>query len=207
LVKNTGRYGDRKPTTRYFEAAPCEGPGCTNVIPAGDYPAQRTRSFCSDTCRNRDSASAYIVGKCRHCSQDILGRKDETGRKQFCTDVHRYEFLRERVLGPTGCFRPLVEEYLGGDAKNNYKPSTLPTVQTSVAKFFRFAVSHGITDVREVRSSTITQFIAEEQKRGVVHRTYVGHVSTLFGWLIDEGRYAGANPVIPRRPLPELGRA
>jgi integrase len=204
-ARNTGRFGDRKPSKRYFEAAPCEGPGCTNVVPAGDYPAQRMRSFCSDSCRNRDSASAYIVGKCRHCDQDILGRKDQPGKKLFCNETHRYEFLRERVLGPTGSFRPIVEEYMAGDAKNHYKASTIPTVQCSVAKFFRFAFAHGITDVRQVRSSTITQFIAEELERGTISRVYVGHLSTFFGWLIDEGRYDRVNPIIPRRHYKKLG--
>lgn len=203
-ARQTGRFGDRKPSMRYFEATPCEGPGCPNVVPAGDYPAQRTRSFCSDSCRNRDSASAYIVGKCRHCGGDVLGRKDETGKKQFCTEAHRHEFLREQVLGPTGGFRPLIVEYMEGDAKNNYKRSTIPTVRTSIAKFFRFAVTHGITDVRQVRPSTITNFIAHETERGVFCRTYVGHIATFFSWLISDERYDRANPVIPRRHYQNL---
>jgi integrase len=207
-ARSTGRFGDRSPSTKFFDAARCEGPGCQNIIPAGIYPSQRKRSFCSDKCRNRDFAAGYVVGTCKcGCGQTVLGRKDEAGKKQFLDDEHYYRFVHERQLGGTGCFRPLIEEYMGGDAKNTYKSSTLPTVQCSVAKFFRFAVRGGITDINDVRPATITKFIATEQKRGAMHRGYVGHLSTLFSWLIDEERYTRPNPIIPRRHYQNLGQA
>src|ERR1035437_6910410 len=79
-VRNDGRFSSSQPAPkRYYDSAVCEGPSCTNVIPAGFYPAQRTRSFCSKTCRGRDSSSRYVVGTCPHCGGPVMGRKDEAG--------------------------------------------------------------------------------------------------------------------------------
>lgn len=205
-AKSTGRFGERPPSTRFYEAAPCEGPGCKNIVPAGMYAAQRTRNFCCDTCRNRYEDKMYVVGICEcGCGMEVLGRKQQVGKKKFYDDEHRRRYLYDRVLAPTGAFLPLVKEYMAGDAKNTYKASTLATVQSSVAKFFRFAVAKGIVDINEVRPATITEFIASEQARGAMYRNYVGHMSTFFNWLIDEERYTRPNPVIPRRHYQNFG--
>lgn len=208
VARTSGRFGDRPPTKKFFDATPCEGPGCPNIIPAGMYPAQRKRSFCSDTCRNRHTSAMFVVGTCKcGCGQPVLGRKDEVGKKQFADDGHYQRFVRERQLADTGCFRPQIESYMAGDAKIRYRASTLPTVQTSLAKLFRFAVKEGISDVNDIRSATITKFISHEQERGTVHRTYLGHITTFFNFLIEEEVYEHPNPVIPRRHYQKLGGA
>jgi len=165
------------------------------------YPAQRKRSFCSDPCRNRDAATAYVVGACKcGCGEPVLGRKDEMGgKKQFVNHEHLCRFLEEQQLGETGCFRPCIEWYMAGDARNRYKASTLHTVKSSLARFFRFAATEGITDINDIRPATITKFIAAELERGTTSRNYVGHLSTFFYCLIDEGLYERPCPVIARR--------
>jgi hypothetical protein len=52
-ARNAPDRREHRPVSNYFEATPCEGPGCTNIVPAGMYPARRTRHFCSDECRSR----------------------------------------------------------------------------------------------------------------------------------------------------------
>lgn len=169
-------------------------------MPAGPYPVQRKRSFCSNLCANRDAATKYILGKCLcGCGKNVLGSRNKIGKKYFYDDEHRRIFHRERMFGPTGIFRPLLEEYLAVEAKVHYKPGTLPTVQTSTTTFFRFAAGLGLTDVNEVVPATISQFIATQLRDGVVARNYIGHLSTLFAWLMEEGHYHRPNPVIPRR--------
>jgi integrase len=208
LARNTGRFGDRPPSTKFFDAARCEGPGCQNIIPAGTYPAQRKRSFCSDMCRNRFTAKEFVVGTCKcGCGKPVLGRKDQVGKKQFVDDEHYGRFVRERQLGDTNCFRPLFERYIAGDAKTNYKAGTLPAVKSGLAKVLRFAAMEGISDINEIRSDTITKFIAAEMDRGTMHRTYVGYCSTFFNCLIEDGLYTHPNPVIPRRHYVKVGEA
>lgn len=100
----------------------------------------------------------------------------------------------------------MVEEYLRVEAPIHYKRGTLPTVQTSVTKFFRFAASLGFRDVNEVRPATISQFIAGQLRDGAIARNYIAHLSTFFRWLIEEDRYHRPNPVIPRRHYVYEGR-
>src|ERR1017187_6778870 len=95
----------------HWEAMPCEGPGCTNVLPEGLYAPQRLRSFCSTACGNRDASSQCVIGACLYCSVPIMGRKDYAGKRHYCSDEHWRTHTTERILGPTGPFRPLIEEY------------------------------------------------------------------------------------------------
>ncbi len=128
------RIGERKLATKYFEAAPCEGPGCTNIIPASPYSTTRKRVFCSDACRRLDTTTRYVAGTCAcGCEQPILGHKHKSGRRKFVDSRHYHRFRRERQLAETGIFRPVIERYLAGDAKTYYSPSTLPMVQASLA--------------------------------------------------------------------------
>jgi site-specific recombinase XerD len=200
-IKNTGRFSvDNPPAKRYYEAAPCEGPGCTNTVPPGFYPAQRIRSFCSKTCRNSDAACRYVIGTCLcGCGGQVLGHKKEAGKKLFCCDDHMRAYELERILSPTGPFRPLIEEYMATQAPNYYAPGTLHTVRSSLAKFFRHAVQvEEIKLLDDIRSSAITRLIAVERERGLTSRNFVGYLSTFFGWLIAEERYDRANPVVSR---------
>jgi integrase len=199
-IRNTGRFNAfHRPPKQYWEATPCEGPGCTNIIPAGLYQPQRTRSFCSKSCGYRDAGSKYIVGECPHCGGPVMGRKDEVGIKVYCCDEHWRAHSTEQILGPTGVFRGLIEEYMATAAANYYSPGTLPTVRVSLAKFFRFAVQiEEITALDDVRPAVITRFIALERERGLTGRNFVGHLSTFFGTLIVEEKYGRANPVVSR---------
>jgi integrase len=198
LIGNGRFSSEYRPPRRYFEPMPCEGTGCTNIVPAGFYPAQRIRSFCSKSCRTRESFNRYVVGDCLHCGGPIMGRKDEDGSKKFCSDEHMHAFDTEQVLSPTGAFRSLIEEYMRTGAANYYSPKTLPTVRVSLAKFFRFAVQEKISNLDDVRPAIITRFIAAERTRGLTSRNFVGHLSTFFGSLIAEGRYSRPNPVVSR---------
>src|SRR6185312_10269246 len=100
---------------------------------------------------------------------------------------HKLAHETEQILGPTGSFRHLIEEYMSSAAPNYYRPGTLPTVRVSLAKVFRFAAQvEKITDLEEVRPALITRFIAHERERGLTSRSYVGHMSTFFRWAIAE---------------------
>jgi integrase len=199
-IPSDGRFtSTHRPPSRYWEAMPCEGPGCTNVIPAGLYAPQRLRSLCSTACANRDSSSQYIIGICRYCGGPVMGRKDRVGKKYFCSDEHRRAHTTERILGPTGPFRALIAEYMSTAAANYYSPGTLPTVRVSLAKFFRFVAQiEKITELDAVRPAVITRFIALERERGLTGRNFVGHLSTFFATMIAEERYDRANPVVSR---------
>lgn len=198
--RNGGRFtACHRPPQVHWDAMPCEGPGCRNVVPAGLYAPQRLRSFCSNTCSYRDASHQYMIGTCRYCGGPIMGRKDYVGKKYYCCDDHRLAHSTERILGPTGPFRALIEEYMAAAAANYYSPGTLPTARVSLAKFFRFAVQvEKITVLDNIRPAVITRFIAHERARGLTCRNFVGHLSTFFGTLIAEEKYGRANPVISR---------
>jgi len=199
-VDNRGRFtATHRPPKVYFDTTPCEGPGCTNIVPAGFYAPQRSRSFCSTACENRDFSTRYLVGTCLHCGGPIKGRKDQAGIKKFCSNEHKLAYETERVLGPTGNFRPLIEEYMRTGVVSMYREGTYPNVRTNLAKFFRFVVQNErILTLDGIGPAIVTRFIAHEHGRGLTGRGYVGHLSTLFGWLISEQRYNKPNPVIPR---------
>lgn len=199
LLKDGRFTASRRPPRVQWEAMPCEGPGCTNIIPAGLYAPQRLRSFCSTACSNRDASCQYMIGTCRYCGGPIMGRKDHAGKKYYCCDEHWRTHTTERILGPTGPFRPLIEEYMAAAAANYYSPGTLPTVRVSLAKFFRFAVQvEKISALENIRPAVITRFIALERARQLTGRNFVGHLSTFFKTLIVEEKYNLPNPVVSR---------
>jgi len=199
-ARGHGGNGNRPASTRFFEATPCEGPGCRNTVPAGIYSAQRKRSFCSDTCRNRLTAKEFVIGTCAcGCGQPVLGRRNEAGIRKFTNEEHYYRFAHERQLGETGCFRASIESYMAGHAQARYKPGTLPMIQTAVAKFFRFVARQGIRDFNDVHPETVALYTATERDRGARHRAYISPISTFFSYLIKQGRYALTNPVVRRK--------
>jgi integrase len=197
---STGRYSaNHKSAKCHWEATPCEGPGCTNIIQAGWYAPQRLRSFCSTSCANRDAGFRYIVGKCLHCGGPVMGRKDFAGLKKFCSNEHKWAYETERILGPTGPFRAVIEDYMKTSAANYYSPGTLGTVRVSLAKFFRFAAQiEKVSVLDAIRPAMITRFISVERERGLTGRNFVGHLSTFFATMIAEERYDRANPVVSR---------
>jgi hypothetical protein len=100
-----------KTAKRWFEAGPCEGPGCTNIVPAGFYAPQRKRYFCSMTCSSR-ADSKHVIGTSIHCDGPILEPKVKAGVKKYCTQACRWLHKTEEMLEPTGSFRPIIEEYM-----------------------------------------------------------------------------------------------
>jgi integrase len=199
-VNNSGRFtGTHRPPKIYFDAVPCEGPGCTNIIPAGYYAPQRSRSFCSTACGHRDFMSRYLIGTCLHCGGPVRGRKDQVGIKKFCSNEHKLAYETERIFGTTGSFRPLIVEYLKSGAPNIYRAGTLPTVQSSLCRFFRYVANvEKTSQLESIGPGVVTRFIAHERERGMTSRNFVGHLSTFFGWLRSEQRFSKLNPVIPR---------
>jgi integrase len=150
-------------------------------------------------CRNREAAGRYVVGKCLHCGDQVFGRKDEVGKKPFCTAEHERAHETELIMGPTGAFRPLIDEYMNTGAANFYSPGGLSNVRVSLSKFFRFAVQvEKITTLEDIGPTVITRFIAFERARGLTSRNFVGHLATFFRWLIAEERYQRASPVVAR---------
>jgi integrase len=200
IIPHPGQFvAGGPPLKRHFDATPCEGPGCKNMVPAGLYSARRTRSFCSETCRRRETENKYVIGTCPQCGGDVLGMKNAAERKTFCCDEHWRAFVTERVMAPTGIFRPLIDEYMDTAAANYYADGTLANVRVSLSAFFRHVVGvERISVINDVRSGTITRFIAAERKRGITSRVFVGHLATFFGWLIAEERYSHGNPVVSR---------
>jgi integrase len=129
----------------------------------------------------------------------VLGKMTDKGKKLYCNAVCHWAHETERILGPTGSFRPLIEEYMRTAAANYYAMSTTYAVRTSLAKFFRHAAeTEHLTDLDQIRPGVITRFIAVERERGLTSRNFVGHLATLFNWLIAEERYHRPNPVVSR---------
>ena len=96
-----------------------------------------------------------------------MGRKDKSRIVKFCSNEHKLAYETERVLGPTGSFRPLIEEYLSAGAPNMYRQGTLPTVRVSLAKFFRFvARTEKMSQLEAIGPGVVTRFIAHERERG-----------------------------------------
>jgi integrase len=140
-----------------------------------------------------------MVGICVECGCQIRGDRRDIGVTKYCCRQHRLDHETEEILGPTGPFRSLIGQYMATAAANYYKPGTLNGVRASLANFFRFVVSEEkIQSLDDIRASSITRFIAAERERGLTSRNYVGHISTLFNWLISEERYDRVNPVVPR---------
>jgi site-specific recombinase XerD len=129
----------------------------------------------------------------------MMGRKDEVGDKQYCCDEHWRADEAERIMGPTGVFRPMIEEYMRTTAANYYSASTLHTVRASLAKFFRYVAQiETISILENVRPPVVSRFIVMEHQRGMTTRSAVGYLATFFNNMIAEERYSRVNPVIPR---------
>jgi hypothetical protein len=117
------------------------------------------------------------------------------------SDTHTSNAVRraDMVLGPTGPFRPLIEQYLTTVVPAYYKPETRIQVRSSIGKFFRYvAQDMRITELDQIRPSTITRFIERERERGLTAICFIGHISSFFVWLISLELYDRGNPVIAR---------
>lgn len=173
---------------------PCEGPGCTNVVPAAAVLGQQKRRFCSKRCMTRYHNHRYVIGTCLQCNEPIFGPHSKEGKRKFCCGEHEDLFNAERTLGRTGPFRPMIESYL---ETADYAKKTLAGVKMTLWHFFSYVVSEGITQLNQIKPSTITCFLAAERKRGVTACNVAGTLATFFRTQEYE-EHIERNPVIPR---------
>ena len=105
----------------------------------------------------------------------------------------------EFILGATGCFRNVIQEYLATVAPQAYKKKDLTTVRSSIGSFFRFVASDlHIDDLDHIRTSTITRYIEYRSRLGYASFNFLGHLSSFFVWLTATGRSDRGNPVVSR---------
>ncbi len=103
------------------------------------------------------------------------------------------------ILGPTGPFRPLIEQYLAAVATTGISGRPLTQIRGNIALFFRYVVLvEKINDLDQIRPSTVTRFIEAERARGIRNRLFIGRLTVFFVWLIEQGLYDRGNPVITR---------
>jgi hypothetical protein len=78
-------------------------------------------------------------------------------------DAQKSEF----ILGATGSFRSVIQEYLATTAPKTYKKRDLTTVRNSIGQFFKFVVNDlHIDELDFIRTSTITLYIQYQKQRG-----------------------------------------
>lgn len=185
----------------------CEGPDCSETIPAGRYLLRKKRFFHNTTCAKRFYESCHVVGTCLCCGSDINDIPCHSKRK-FCSIEHRKNYYAGQLFtAKAGEFSDVLREYLEGTARINYRPGTWNSAQTNLLHFLAFIGTQGITDLSQVKPKTITAFIRHERERGIKTRNYVGHISSFFRWLQAEER-AEHNPVIARlHKMPSSGCA
>jgi hypothetical protein len=105
----------------------------------------------------------------------------------------------EILLGGTGPFRGLLEEYIGSVAPRIYRPGYCVQVRCSLAGFLRFVNQElGFEDLELIRPSTIASYIQWLRGHGYHSSNFLGHLSSFFGWLASIGKYDRGNPVIHR---------
>jgi integrase len=182
---------------KFRPETPCQLPTCINVVPGGMVASKTKNCFCSKRCERLDYVSKHVIGECEYCHGPILGIRDRSRVVRFCSRACQTLFHNDRMLMPTGPFRALIEEYLA--VTTTYAKSTLGSVKPSLAHFFAHAVvKEGITTLEEIGPSVVGRFVAGEKARGMTSSNSVGHIATLFNWLIYQERFDRRNPVIAR---------
>lgn len=184
-------------------AGPCEGPHCTNTVEAGMVYGHQLYRCCSDECRNkiksehRKNYKKQVVGICEHCQGPIKATSESKRENpRFCSDDCYRAFESERIMGPTGPFRPILETYIRDS--HIYADSTLPGVKTHLSAFFRFAWGEKLSRLDMILPRTVSQFMAQEKDRGIKTLHVIGQLSTFFGWQIEVNSLDIHNPVSRR---------
>lgn len=187
----------RAPQMKYRPEGVCEWAPCSKPVPAGKVEVQVDRYFCSKSCQRKDYLSRCVIGVCEHCGKPITGVKRRSRTARFCSRKCDVDFRNEQLYTPTGCFRPLIEEYLG--VTNSYSASTLVSVKGSLARFFGHVfTTEKIQNLDAINSRVVTRFMAAERKRGIQSANSASRIKVFFDWLYDEERFDKRNPVIPR---------
>jgi integrase len=175
----------------------CENPDCSEVVPGGYSIHRKKTYFCSPRCQAIIRNRKHILGICEHCGDPIFGLKDKNRNSRFCSIEHNRLFEADRILGPTGPFRPLIEEYMS--LTKTYSKSTLSSVKPSLAHFFAHVFTvEKMTELAQIGPAVVSRFRAAEVRRGMTSSNAIGHISTFFNWLLDHERFNKRNPVISR---------
>ncbi len=185
-------------------AGACEGPGCTNIVPAGMVSGNQRHWFCSCDCRRhaknlrRKTYKQIVIGTCEYCDGPITATSEQNrAGARYCSNEHFRAAQYERIMQPTGPLRHELEEHIRN--ASHYSASTLPGVKTHLARAACYF--HGeleIVDWDDVRPNSISRLIANEKKRGVKSTNMIGKLSTFFTRRIAEKDLDMPNPVLPR---------
>jgi integrase len=185
------------PNMKYRPGGVCEWLACSKPVLAGSVEIQVERYFCSKSCQRKDYLSRCVIGVCEHCEGPITGVKRRSRTARFCSRKCDADFRNEQLYIPTGCFRPLIEEYLS--VTNNYSASTLVNVKGSLTRFFGHVfTTEKIKKLEDIKSRTMSRFMAAERARGMQSSNSVSHIKAFFDRLYEEERFDKRNPVIPR---------
>lgn len=183
----------------------CDAPLCTKFIPAGRYSTLRKHFFCSSGCALRFYDSRHQPNtKCAlpSCGAPLYRKPLKGSRHSFCSLSHAAAYRSQRISRErAGRFSRFLEEYFSSFASRHYRPRTHRTVRCDLLRFFAFLRAKNIWSLRQVTPRTITEFLSwgeagvlGKRKKGWAPRS----IGTFMSWLIHEGYFKGANPVIPR---------
>jgi site-specific recombinase XerD len=199
-VPMTSFSSGKRLNKRFHEAGPCEGPGCTNTVPAGKLYNHHVHVYCSHDCRRRAKNlrrkhHKKYLGTCEYCQGPILSNGNTQAIHRFCSLEHYRASEADRIMLPAGPLRELLEDYTR--YTSHYADNTLPCVKTNLARCARYLFQErGIERWEDVRPLAISKFIHHEKKRGIKSTNTIGHLSTFFNWLIAERDLDIRNPVI-----------
>jgi integrase len=175
----------------------CSHAGCLCTVPPGIYPKGQNLMFCSYNCHKVYGSKGPVFGACKNCNRPLSGLPCQRG-KQFCNTDCWIEYRNVTSFAEkTGDFKPILLEYLHGDAKNRYKLSTWRGVRANLACFFQFVRSQGVNQLSDVNPTLMTAFIAKERDRGLHQDNYISQISVFFNWLLRNGDTSIRNPVLP----------
>jgi integrase len=182
---------------RYRPDTPCEGPGCTNIVPAGLVMAQQKRAFCSPICRVGFHSHQHYCGNCEYCGDPFYRAIDAVGVQKHCSREHRVLAEADLKQAPMGPFRSLVETYLATTTR--YRGRTLNGVKVALVRFFGYAHEiEGATELKAIKSSIVTRFVAAERLRGITTTNSVSFVAMFFKHMMaEDDAFTLRNPVIP----------
>ncbi|MGA1984039.1 MAG: site-specific integrase [Acidobacteriaceae bacterium] len=197
--KNKGQFVKGGVVHRHHrDAGKCEGPGCSNIVPAGIVAGNQKRYFCSTACQREFHNKRYDLGPCISCGGTIWGQPYEKGIRKYCKRQCRIDHKAQGLIGRTGPFREVIETYL--DEDDRQEKSTLVGARTSLIHFFTHVhEKEGLTKLEEIRPSVVSRFILSERARGMKTLNSISHLSTFFSQLLIDERVDMSSPVIPRR--------
>jgi site-specific recombinase XerD len=175
----------------------CYRGACCTFVPTGLYPKGQIQLFCCYSCHMLHSSKGSTFGACRNCNKALTGMPCQR-HKQYCGNECWIEYRNKTAFAnKTGIFEAILIEYLHGDAKNRYKPSTWRGARANLACFFEFVRNQNVNQLSDIDPTHVTAFIAKERARGLHHDNYLSQISVFFNWLLRKGDRSLRNPVLP----------